>query len=152
MYHVDESFVKFVNNNIVQILPKTNVLIKKCTTPFYRVGTYRSIKCRFIRLLYTNITSIFINNYLIIYAVYRANICKPYLRPITEMVKQWDYTPKWTMPSILYWSSRYHCASVCARGGTIHHDTFPAIRIAILFFTFTIFFFSNDFHLGRKET
>ena len=54
------------------------------------------------------------------------------------------------------------------RGGTIHRfidasiyrDTFPAIRIAILFFIITIFFwfffliffFHNDFHLGRKDT
>ena len=40
---------------------------------------------------------------------------------------------------------------------SIYRDTFPAISIAILFFTITIFFsfqilFHNDFHLGRKET
>ena len=36
---------------------------------------------------------------------------------------------------------------------SIYHDTFPAIHIAILFFTIAIFFFfNNDFHLGRKDT
>ena len=46
---------------------------------------------------------------------------------------------------------------------SIYRDTFLAIRIAILFFTITIFcdlkkklifffFFHNDFHLGRKDT
>ena len=38
---------------------------------------------------------------------------------------------------------------------SIYRDTFPAIRIAILFFIITIFFFfffHNDFHLGRKDT
>ena len=43
---------------------------------------------------------------------------------------------------------------------SIYHDTFPAIHIAILFFTitnffvyfFVYFFFHNDFDLGRKET
>ena len=38
---------------------------------------------------------------------------------------------------------------------SIYRDTFPAIRIAILFFTIAIFFFfffHNDFHLGRKDT
>ena len=49
---------------------------------------------------------------------------------------------------------------------SIYRDTFPAIRIAILFFTiailfsnfffliffFLISFFHNDFHLGRKDT
>ena len=35
---------------------------------------------------------------------------------------------------------------------SIYRDTFPAIRIAILFFTIKIFFFHNDFHLGRKDT
>ena len=43
---------------------------------------------------------------------------------------------------------------------SIYRDTFPAIRIAILFFTnfeskkknFFILFFHNDFHLGRKDT
>ena len=45
---------------------------------------------------------------------------------------------------------------------SIYRDTFPTIRIAILFFTIAIFFFLifvvlifffyNDFHLGRKET
>ena len=58
----------------------------------------------------------------------------------------------------------------CDRGGyivgvarfidaSIYRDTFSAIRIAILFFTITIFFFliffffpHNYFHLGRKDT
>ena len=50
---------------------------------------------------------------------------------------------------------------------SIYRDTFPAIRIAIVFFTITILFvfsifllfnffnflvFHNDFHFGRKET
>ena len=40
---------------------------------------------------------------------------------------------------------------------SIYRDTFPAIRIAILFFTIAIFFFfffffHNDFHLDRKDT
>ena len=36
---------------------------------------------------------------------------------------------------------------------SIYRDTFTAIRIAILFFTITIFFFffHNDFHLGRNR-
>ena len=36
---------------------------------------------------------------------------------------------------------------------SIYRNTFPAIRIAILFFTIAIFFFfpHNDFHLGRKD-
>ena len=43
---------------------------------------------------------------------------------------------------------------------SIYRDTFPAIRIAILFFTIAIFiiillllfFFHDDFHLGKKDT
>ena len=38
---------------------------------------------------------------------------------------------------------------------SIYRDTFPAIRIAILFFIFTILFFYflyNDFHVCRKDT
>ena len=43
---------------------------------------------------------------------------------------------------------------------SIYRDPFPAIRNAILFFAITIFFFfiifilffTNDFHLGRKDT
>ena len=37
---------------------------------------------------------------------------------------------------------------------SIYRDTFPTIRIAVLFVIIPIFFFLsyNDFHLGRKDT
>ena len=55
-------------------------------------------------------------------------------------------------------SKRYQLLGVVRfTDASIYRDTFPTIRIAILYFTIAIFFcgfcfIHNDFHLGRKET
>ena len=63
------------------------------------------------------------------------------------------------LPLISRWTAMSQVGVARFVDASIYRDTFPAIRIAILFFIITIFFifflffgWYNDFHLGRKAT